>query len=64
MEKGTNIDTESCGRFVEREPWKRSFMHGQAGIRLNLIRQMAFVIKSRLVQDWILFFSLLREQFS
>ena len=32
------MDTKICGRFAEREPCKRSFVHSQAGIRLNLIR--------------------------
>ena len=57
----TNMNTENC-RFVARDAWKRSFVPGQSQITLHLIRLMCFIIKIRLVQDWIWFLSLLREQ--
>lgn len=48
---------KSYGMFVEREPYKRNFVLNQAGIGLNLLRKMYFVLEGGLAQDWNLLFS-------
>ena len=53
---------ESCRRFVEKGTLRKEFCmcSGFSRVGLNLIREMDF-IKSRLVQGWIWFLSLIKE---
>ena len=46
------MDIEICGSLWKLSPEKGvSFMYGWAKVRLNLIKEMDFVIQSRLMQE-------------